>query len=202
MKVTITILVGISLGFFSHTSSMLPGGWRWLGNFGALWLLVAFLIGRWLREPKTGALGGLIALALAGVVHYVPFRWAREGLSADAFRWPVPLWVLVGAVVGALFGALGAAHAKRLRWLSTLSVASLVAAFAAEAYVLWRTGHPRAVQVAVPLELIVACLLPIVLIETWRARLATYAGGLLLAPVMVLALSAFMGVIHRVYPGV
>ena len=70
------------------------------------------------------------------------------------------------------------------------------------AYVLWRTWTPECGSDRVPTELIVTCLLPAVLVDTWRARLATYAAGLLPAPVIVLALLAFMGVIPRVYPGV
>lgn len=202
MYVGIALLAGTALGLFSHISSSLPGAWRWIGNFGALWLLVAFLVGRSTRNVRVSAVAGSITLIVASIVHYVPFRWARFGISWGAFRWPVVLWVLVGAVVGAAFGALGAAHRVRLKTLATIAVALLVAGFAGEAFILIRTGHPSAVQIAVPLELFVAAQLPVAFVRTWQERAKSYLYGVLFLPIVVIALAAFMGVIHRVYPGV
>lgn len=202
MRPAITVLVGVALGFFSHTSSSLTGPWRWIGNFGALWLIVAFFTGRAARETPTGAITGAVILVIASVIHYVPFRMARDGISWQAFRWPVLLWVVVGVIAGAAFGALGAAHGQRVARASVIAVALLVAAFAGEAFVLWRTGHPRAIQMAVPLEFLVASVLPIALAASWGDRAKIYLYGVLLLPVTVLGLSAFMGVIHRVYPGI
>ena len=203
MYLAFASVVGTALGVFSHASSSLPGAWRWVGNFGALWLLVAFLVGRRVvTEGLAPAVAGAMTLTIASVVHYVPFRMARDGVSWHAFRWPVVLWVLVGAVVGALFGALGAAHAQRLAKVSIVAVALLVAAFAGEAFILLRTGHPRAVQIAVPVELVFAAVLPLALAASWHERLKVYLYAVLLLPVVVVALAAFMGVIHRVYPGV
>lgn len=202
MGIAVAVLAGTALGVFSHSSSSLPGGWRWVGNFGALWLLIAFLVGRFDGRTRTAALAGSVTLAIASVVHYVPFRMAREGVSLHAWRWPVALWALVGILVGALFGVLGAAHRQRLERSSLVAVALLVAAFAGEAFVLWRTGHPRAAQIAVPLELGVAIFLPLVLASSLTDRLKIYVGSVLCFPVVVFALSAFMGTIKRVYPGV
>ena len=196
------MLIGLTLGVFSHASSGLPGAWRWVGNLGALWLAIAFLVGRLAANLRGGALVGAASLAVASVIHYVPHRMLREGISLHAFRWPVILWVVVGATVGLLFGTLGAAHARRLRIYAALGVALLVAAFAAEALVLLRIGHARAMQVAVPIEVIAALAWPFVLMSSWKARLTTYLVAAAFAPILVLALASFMGVIHRVYPGV
>lgn len=200
--VVAVLAVGIALGLFSHASSSLPGAWRWVGNFGALWLAVAFLVGRAIPNPWTGAAFGALSLTIASVMHYVPRRMLREGISLEAFRWPVILWVLVGLATGLLFGALGSAHARRLKICSTIGVALLVAAFAAEALVLFRIGHERAVQVAVPIELITAFALPLILMGSWKERVITYAAAAGMMPILVLALASFMGVIHRVYPGI
>ena len=202
MQATIAVMVGTALGLFSHTSSSLTGPWRWIGNFGALWLIVAFFTGRVARETPTGAITGAFALVIASVIHYVPFRMARDGISWHAFRWPVLLWVVVGSIAGAAFGALGATHRQRIAPASVIAVALLVAAFAGEALVLLRTGYSRALQIAVPLELIMAAVLPFALAATWSDRAKIYLFGVALLPVTVLGLSAFMGVIHRVYPGI
>ena len=177
MPVTITVLIGIALGFFSHMSSSLPGPWRWVGNFGALWLIVAFFTGRAARETRIGAITGAVVLAITSVVHYVPFRMARDGISWHSFRWPVLLWVVVGLVAGASFGALGAAHAQGVEGGSVFAVALLVAVLTGEAFVLWRTGHPRAIQISVPLELAVASVLPMALATSWGDRAKIYLYG-------------------------
>lgn len=200
--IALAVLVGIGLGIFSHESSSLPGGLRWLGNFGALWVAIAFLVGRLISDVNRGAIAGAATLCVAAVVHYVPYRLAREGVGSDALRWPVVLWLLVGIGVGVLFGALGAAYGRREATVGLVGVALLAATFAGEAFVLARTGHPRAVQIAVPLELAVAALLPIIFFRSWRERSKVFGITLLAVPLVVLALSAFMGVIHRVYPGI
>ncbi|MEA2517644.1 MAG: hypothetical protein QOG16_1482 [Actinomycetota bacterium] len=201
-QIGMTALTGIALGLFSHASSALPGAWRWVGNFGALWLAVSFLLGRQFHSLLPAALSGAAALAVASVMHYVPHRMAREGMTLNTFRWPVALWAFVGIVVGAAFGMLGAAHARRWAVASTVGMGLLVAAFAGEAFVLWRTGHPRAVEVAVPLETIVALSLPIFCARSATERIKIFGSAVLMFPVVVLGLSAFMGVIHRVYPGI
>jgi hypothetical protein len=203
LQLVIAILVvGLALGLFSHASSSLPGAWRWVGNFGALWLAIAFFVGRASPNPWTGAAFGALSLTAASVMHYVPRRMVHEGVSLHAFRWPVILWVLVGLATGLLFGALGSAHARRLRIHSTIGVALLVAAFAAEALVLFRIGHDRAVQVAVPIEAVAALALPLTLMGSWKERVTTYAVAAAMVPLLAFALASFMGVIHRVYPGI
>ena len=197
-----TLAIGCALGVFSHASSALPGGWRWTGNFGALWLAVAFLAGRLTRSVPRGAFYGAVALVAASFVHYVPHRMQREGISLHAFRWPLILWAGVGLLVGLLFGALGTAHARSDRLYSLIGTALLSAVFAAEAYVLYRTRHEAALAVAVPIEAIAAVLTPFVLLKSLRERVLSYATAAAIAPIAVLGLSAFMGVIHRVYPGI
>lgn len=201
MDVALALVAGVILGLFSHGSSSLPGGWRWLGNFGALWVAVAFLVG-WLSRVKPAPILGATSLVAASLVHYVPFRLAREGLSWQAFRWPVVLWVGVGIIVGSVSASLGAAYARRKPFAWLIGVAFLAAAFAGEAIVLLRTGHPRAVRVAVPVEVALSLLVPLILVSSWRTRLQVLGLTALTIPVVVLGLSAFMGVIHRVYPGI
>lgn len=195
-------LIGVALGTFSHYSSALPGAWRWVGNFGALWVAVAFFVARAIGRVRVGAIAGALALVAASVVHYVPFRMAREGVHLAAFRRPVVLWVVVGVAVGALFGALGGAKGKPADRYCKIGIALLTASFAGEAWVLWRTGHPRALHVAVPLELLIALLCPLALLKSGKDRATVYVGAATLTPVVILALSAFMGVIQRVYPGI
>jgi hypothetical protein len=195
-------VIGLGLGAFSHASSGLPGPWRWIGNFGALWVAVAFFAGRLADDIRRGSFAGAASLAVASVIHYVPHRVMLNGFSSQAFRWPVGLWVVVGIAVGLLFGGLGAAHAQHMDFFSNLGVALLAAIFAAEALVLFRIGHERAVQVAVPIEALAALTLPLLLLDSVRDRVRTYLVALALVPLGALGLAAFMGVIHRVYPGI
>jgi hypothetical protein len=135
-------------------------------------------------------------------MHYVPHRMLREGFSVHAFRWPVVLWAGLGLIIGTAFGALGSEHKRGKHLPSLIGTASLVATFAGEAYVLYRTGHPRAVEVAVPIETATALIVPFVLLRSVRERAIAYVAASALVPIAVLGLSALMGVIHRVYPGI
>jgi hypothetical protein len=126
---------------------------------------------------------------------------ASEGISLHAFRWPVVLWAGLGALLGLLFGALGSTHSRGIQIYSVVGTALLVATFVAEACVLYRTGHPNAVAVAVPIEVSIGVAIPFLLLRTLRQRTMAL-GALVFSPVAVLGLSAFMGVIHRVYPGI
>lgn len=198
----LALLLGLSLGVSSHTSSSLPGPWRWLGNVGAVWLAVAFVAGHLTSDKKIAALSGAVALGVASIVHYVPFRMIHDGFSWHAFRWPVVLWLYVAVPLGAAFGSLGSLQRERASKTAVLGVGLLAAAFAAEAVVLFQTGHPKAIKVAVPAEALVALLLPLTLIARWKDKVATYVTAVFLLPVLALPLKAFMGVIQRVYPGV
>lgn len=119
----IAALAGTASGLANGLLGELPAGLHRLANVGALWLVVAFLVGSRLRGLAALAAGGVaIAAALAG-----SYGWAQ--ITDATFDVPhvedqQSIWILVAVLAGALFGLLGA---------------------------IWRAYHgiPRAIAVAV-----------------------------------------------------
>ena len=201
MSLTVPVLSGVVLGAFSRYSSAFPGALRWLGNFGALWLAVAFFVGRAQRSTRGAALAGAVTLSVAGVFHYVPFKIGRDGWGWEAVGHPLPMWIIVGSITGALFGFLGRLQSQRDPRRSPWATGSLAGAFAAESAILFLVAHQNAVLVAAPVEAVLAVATPIALTEGWFERVRTYAAVCLLVPWMVIALVVMMMAIGRVYPG-
>ena len=158
----LTIVVGLGLGIFSRLTDLLPTEIKWIGNFGALWLGVAFLLGRTATGLSQGAAQGGMGLCLAAITHYLPLRLASRGLVIAALRFPFPQWIVVGVLAGAVFGAAGAVSGTRSKY-AVWAQAWMIAMLLAEGIVLtfFTTRHivigdRSALLVAVPLEVTVA----------------------------------------------
>ncbi len=85
----------------------------WLENVGGLWVAAAFAVGAFSRRRLSGLVSGAVAMVGAVVVYDV-YGQVRHGLaipaegSAPSPMFHVrPFWLIVGLVVGLVFGALG-----------------------------------------------------------------------------------------------
>lgn len=188
---------GIGLGLGSRSSDLLPRELGWVGNLGAVWLAVAFVVGSAMGSPKRAAIAGSATLTLAALVHYTSARLLRDGIAVDLLRFPVTQWIVIGTVTGAAFGALGSWwHVERRR---ALAVALLAAAFGAEALYLLVRGEPNAAVVAVPLEVLAALLLPLLLLRSSRERLRAAAWCALMTPAGAMVILGIVAAVRRVY---
>ena len=183
------LLGGVLLGLISRYTGSLSGPIRWLGNAGAPWLLVAFLVGRWELSARTAARSGALALVAAAISHYLPYRIAA---GWSPIRWWVVLWVGFGAVAGALLGYAGW---RRDAWSNSFACA----AFAAEAILLLLVAPQEALILAVPVEAMIALALPL-LSRPRVSRPKTYAVAAILTPVCMVILWLMVLKIGRVYP--
>ena len=184
------LLTGLLLGALSRYSSSLAGPIRWLGNLGAIWLLVAYGLGRSHASSRQAAAAGALALSAAPIAHYVPYRVARFGFSLEVVRWYMVLWLVFGLIVGALFGYLGSRR-------DAVGIALTSAALAGESVLLWFLGPTEARLIAVPIQLAFALLLPLSLPAR---RLRAYGLALVVLPVAMAVLWVMIVRIGRVYP--
>ena len=191
------ILAGLLLGTLSRYSSRLEPSFRWLGNVGAIWLLVAFFVGRSTRLVRVAAAGGAITLAAAAFAHYVPYRLGKVGVDPELFRYPLFLWVFVGGIGGALFGALGSIQRSR-GGAATWSTAAIMASLAGEALLLFLLAPRYAYIVAGPVQLVAAGALPF-LVGADRAK--SYLITMALVPFCIVGLWLMVVGLGRVYPG-
>lgn len=187
---------GMALGALSRASDLLPRELRWVGNLGAIWLAVAFIVGARIGRPRAAAVGGASALILAAFVHYGSMRLVRYG-DPELLGYPAPQWAAVGGVLGAVFGGVGSLWSdgdKRVR-----SVAILTTALGAEALYLLMAHEPNARPVALPLELAAFLLLPLVSLRSGSDRLRTYGWAVSLTPLGAAAIAMVVGVARRIY---
>lgn len=106
----------------------------WLGNIGATWVLLAALMGRASRRPRTAAVRGAVSLGTAALSYYglAALTGGRgEGATGDPARL-VLFWLAVSAGGGALFGALGQLARPEAGWKASAALAVLGGALAAE----------------------------------------------------------------------
>ena len=192
------LLVGLLLGALSRYSSQLTTSLQWLGNVGAIWLLVAFLVGRTRSSTRSAVFSGAITLVVATVSHYLPYRLARFGVGPQTLRHPLYLWMVVGAASGALFGVLGFVQRSQDGARSSWSAAALIACLAGEAVLLSLVAPEVAYPLAAPVQLIAAVALPFVV---GAQRVRSYVAAVALLPFCMGVLWLMIVGIGRVYPG-
>ena len=118
-------------------------------------------------------------------------------MDPELFRYPLFLWVFVGGIAGAVFGALGSIQRRR-GVAGTWSTAAVMASLAGEALLLFLMAPRYAYIVAGPVQLVAAGALPIAL-GTDRAK--TYLITTALVPFCIVGLWLMVVGLGRVYPG-
>ena len=191
------VLIGVVLGTLSRYSSRLEPSFRWLGNVGAIWLLVSFFVGRMNRSVRIAAIGGAFTLASASVAHYVPYRLGKFGIDPELVRYPLFLWIFVGGVAGALFGAFGSIQ-RRGGVVGMWSSAAVMACLAGEALLLFLVAPRYAYIVVGPVQLVAAAALPFVL---GTDRTKSYLMTAAIVPFCIAGLWLMVVGLGRVYPG-
>lgn len=103
----------------------------WLGNLGAPYLLIPFIVGAWrFRAPVASAAGALAAGAVVAGFYNLPAArnvgiWFRTFLLGDPGGRP---WLTIAIMVGLIFGHLGFRwHHKRARFAGALVAMAFIA---------------------------------------------------------------------------
>lgn len=136
----IAAAAGVASGFANGLIGELPAGLNRLSNVGALWLVVAFLVGSRLRG--LAALGaGAVAIAAALVGSYGWSQIADATFQIPHVEDQQTLWMLIAVIAGALFGLLGAIWRAYRGIPRAISVAVLAGTLSGEsAFVLLDRG--------------------------------------------------------------
>jgi hypothetical protein len=176
--------IGLALGLLSMVGDWLPLELRLaigLANAGGPWLAGAFAAGAVGARVGVGAATGAGALLVAVLTYYGVYRLVVGDVVADPLR-AITIWGAAALVIGASFGAAGAAWAGGSGRAHLLGASVLSGGFLAEAILrgveveIW-TGIDlgRTSVLVAAAEFAIAVVLPLVLLERrgWAA-----AGGL------------------------
>jgi Family of unknown function (DUF6518) len=146
-------------------------------------------------------------MSLAVVMHYVPFRLMRWGVTPQVFGEPFLQWVLLAGLAGAVIGSAGfssKAPSVKGSWSSAL----LTSIFLAEALtlaVLVQLGPPyvktsSSLEWAVPLNLVAFITTLVLIPRTWRERGSLlFKTALLAGPTLMCFATAVLIIGPRIY---
>jgi hypothetical protein len=198
--VAVSVAAGIGLGLLSFASDyVLPHPWAMIGNVTGTWVLVAFAVGAICSERSlsAGIIAGLLALLLATPVYYLVTSLMWPSSSVGLLLFGLVVWSVVAAIVGPVAGGAGAVWRRGALlgrtswWLRPAAVAGLSAVLAAEAavYVVVTLDWDPVVVTA---EALLGAALPLVLLRSFRDRVAAWVGLVVLVavglPVMVVGI--------------
>jgi hypothetical protein len=168
------VLFGVAARLADHTTP------KWLGNAGATWFLVAFVVGRVARNFRSGAIAGAVCLATANTAYYLWRLLVDKDISSNYLLRAGFFWLVMSLACGIVAGAVGN---ESIRRPALWGVAAGVFAGEALAVLILRQ---RPTQVIV--ESLVAVLCLAMAIKS-RTRDVAMAASLGFASVVVLGLS-------------
>jgi hypothetical protein len=182
---------GLVLGFLDFVwIRYVPSPFGGLGNSIAVWAVAAFLLAFWSRWSLPRAVVGSVVLLVVAVPSYYLAAALIQGDDlSNAYSSVAFLWMGLGVVAGAVFGAGGALARGASRW-QTPALALPAAVLLAEAALqLSRLGEPSyrlaAILASVCVLAALAVGVTLLVARTWRTR------GLALAYAVPLAAVGF-----------
>lgn len=129
----LSLLVGLVIGGLTFVlQGLLPDGVIQVANSGAVWSVVAFVIGRRVHSWKIAVVGGALAL-IGEVFGYYAIAYVSNlvELSTGSLA-VIGVWMLIACIAGPLFGAGGYWSVHGTGRLQQLATASLGAIFIGE----------------------------------------------------------------------
>ena len=120
----ITIVAGLALGAVDLLlQKSLPYPWANLANSSAVWAVAAFGLGFWVRSPWwRAAAAGVVLLVLAVPSYYLTATLVQNDAIANVWAPSSLLWMVFGALAGAVFGTAGA-WARTTGWRQVVGIA-------------------------------------------------------------------------------
>jgi Family of unknown function (DUF6518) len=181
----IVVVCGILLGVVDLLlQRSLPYPWANLANSSAVWALGAYGIGRWLHAGWwRSALAGVVLLVVAVEAYYLAAVVLMNDNAQTLWSLTAMMWLVLGVLAGALFGAAGGLSRGEPSWLRTIAVAMPGAVLLAEAAMLvnrsdnpGRGPHYRtdSLQTAA-IEAVLGIILILLIAPTHRVRLQALA---------------------------
>ncbi|GAA3919495.1 DUF6518 family protein [Actinoplanes auranticolor] len=170
----------------------LPYPWANLANSSAVWALGAFGIGWWLRAGWwRSALAGIVLLVVAVEAYYLAAVVLMNDDAQNFWSLTAMMWLFLGVIAGALFGAAGGLTCDARPWLRVVAVAMPGAVLLAEAAMLVnRSDNPGggphyrtdSLQTAA-IEAVLGIILILLVAPTHRVRLQALAAATALAAI-------------------
>jgi len=170
----------------------LPYPWANLANSSAVWALGAFGLGWWLRvDWWRSALAGVVLLVVAVEAYYLAAVVLMNDDAQILWSLTAMIWLLLGVLAGALFGAAGGLSRDVRPWLRVVAVAMPGGVLLAEAAMLVnRSDNPGggrqyrtdSLQTAA-IEATLAVTLLLLITPTHRVRLQALATATALAAI-------------------
>jgi hypothetical protein len=181
----VSILAGVLLGVADLLlQKSLPYPWANLANSSAVWAVLAFALGHWVRAPWWRSAGaGVLLLVTAVPSYYVAAALIQNDDLANVWSASSLLWMCFGLGAGALFGAAGS-WARTTGWRRMVGIALPGAVLFAEAMLLSSSRRATAV-----IELVLGVAVILVVGRGMRQRLIAVA---LAVPLGVLGFGAFL----------
>ena len=120
----ITIVAAFALGAVDLLlQKSLPYPWANLANSSAVWAVAAFGLGCWVRSPWwRAAAAGVVLLVLAVPSYYLTATLVQNDAIANVWAPSSLLWMVFGALAGAVFGTAGA-WARTTGWRQVVGIA-------------------------------------------------------------------------------
>jgi len=181
----IALIAGVGLAFGALTvlgQAILPGSWNHFANSGAVWLVVAFIVGLRMPSITWAMMGGFISLimALVGYTAVITMIGLAYPFSTIAF------WGAIALVGGPVFGLAGQWWRYTIgSWRHATSAALMGGVFIAEGwYMLTIIQDTLAGWVSIVIGMLLAILLP----HSWKDRFRSLAA---LIPIVLLGMGAF-----------
>jgi hypothetical protein len=158
---------GLGLGVLTLAGQgFLDGNWNRLANSGAIWLLVAWLVGSRMPTARWATAAGFVVLASALAGYYVAARLSGAGVSASS----VAIWLGTALIGGPVYGLAGRWWRVEADTRRIIAIGLAGGIFAAEGIsTLIRTPE---LAVVGWVELVAGVLLSLALGRTWRERAA------------------------------
>ncbi len=186
-QAAVVAVAGLATGVLTQVGQgALPDDWSQAANAISPWLLVAFLVGSTMPDPRRAALAGIgtLVLALVGYDAMILLRYGYgPGASSTVF------WGIGALVGGPVFGIAGTWWHTGPPRRRAIAIGFLVAVFVAE-------GLRNALMLAYPAAgsafIIVGLLLPLILGRSRGDRVGAYVATVPLLGLGVLGYLVFM----------
>ena len=178
---------GVALGLAGRLSDYASAAPRLVFVLGAPWVVLAFAIGMASRGRREGTLEAAGALALSVVVYYA-LMYGIEGRAGAGYAAAMTLmWGGLAVVVGALFGAAGAAFRHGADRARLLAVALLGGTLAGEATFFLVRGQAGSRAAVLVVQLAAGVALPLAARPGRRRPLPALAATTVLAGAALVA---------------
>jgi hypothetical protein len=160
----ICLVIGLIIGGLTLLlQSLLPSSVIQIANSGAVWSVVAFIIGRRTSSRSRAMLGGLIALIGEVLGYYTVSYFANLMDIMPSTLAVVGYWLVIALVAGPVFGWAGYVSVHRDRLVQRVGMAAMAAAFIGEGlYLLTILSTPNTTILWIIIAIVITLML------TWR----------------------------------